>query len=226
MSDNVLGIDVNRYRAGVPLKTCKQQGVRFVIGKCSEGLTWVDPTYEDYKLDSKNKYLPFGGFMYWRVIYDAVGQAEHFCNSLGEVDLPPIVDVERYLNTVYGSNTPLRSIGTNRNHLRIVLNEVERLTDRRPMIYTNYASWRTLMGDAPFINEYECWIANYGRLTPYLPIPLKEWKIWQFTNAYKVEGYYKGIDANWFNGNEAEFEAWYKGTQVTPPAPPLPVEPA
>ena len=100
MTDYVLGIDLNHYRKDVPLRQAKSQGVRFVIGKCSEGLTLVDETYEPYKLESEARNLPFGGFLYWRVIYDAVKQAKHFVDSLGETDFPPIVDVERYLNTI------------------------------------------------------------------------------------------------------------------------------
>lgn len=222
MPDYTLGIDLNHYRPNVPLKQAKIQGVRFVIGKCSEGLSWVDPTYESYKLESANKNLPFGGYSYWRVIYDAAGQAEHLVKSLGKTELPPIVDVERINNTVYGTNTPLRPISYNVNHLRIVLNEVERLSNRRPMIYTNYNSWQILMGNHPMINEYESWVANYGRATPYLPIPLKVWRLWQFTSTYQITGYSRGVDANWFNGNEADFEAWLKSMQPPPPPPPAP----
>ena len=222
MADNVLGIDVNRYRVGVPLKQAKIQGVRFVIGKCSEGLSHVDFTYEDYKLESKNKSLPFGGYMYWRVVYDAAKQAKHFVDTLGETEFPPIVDVERYNNVYYGTNRPLRSIGANVNHLRIVLNEIERLTDRKPMIYTNFGSWQTLTGSHSMVNEYEAWVASWGqnRIAPYMPVPLKEWKVWQWTNIYKVAGYYRGLDANWFNGNEADFAAWLESMKPQPPPPP------
>ena len=218
MTDNVLGIDVNRYRKNVPLVQAKIQGVRFLIGKCSERLAWVDPTYGYYKKAAKSRNLPFGGYMYWRVLYDAALQAKHFVNTLGETEFPPIIDVERYLNTFYGTNVPLKPINFNRAHLRIVLNEVERLTDRKPMIYTNFASWRTIMADDPIINEYPVWVANYGRTTPYLPMPLKEWTLWQWTSTYKIEGYYRGVDANYFNGNEAAFETWLES--MKPPEPP------
>lgn len=226
MADNVLGLDLSHHRAGVPIRIAKKQGVRFIISKCTEGTTHLDSTYEDYKLETKNKYLPFGSFMYWRVIYDAVGQAEWYAKKIGKTDFPPIVDVERYLNRVYGTNTPLRPISTNRNHLRIVLNVIEEKTGRKPMIYTNFASWRCLMGDAEFINEYECWVASWGRYPPYLPVPLKKWRIQQFTNVYKVEGYTRGVDANWFNGDEADFEKWLASMNGdTPPLPPPPPDP-
>ena len=159
MTDNVLGLDVNRYRVGVPIKQAKSQGVRFLIAKATEGLTWVDPTYEDYKLEAQNRNLPFGSYMYWRVVYDAAKSAAHYVKTMGDTEFPPIVDVERYLNRIYGTNIPLRPISVNRNHLRITLNEVERLSGRRPMIYTNFASWRTIMGDDPILREYPIWLA-------------------------------------------------------------------
>ncbi|KKK47861.1 hypothetical protein LCGC14_3150910, partial [marine sediment metagenome] len=116
--------------------------------------------------------------------------------------------------------TPLRPISVNRNHFRIVLNEIERLSGRRPMIYTNFASWRTIMGDDPIINEYEIWVASWRLDAPYLPVPLKEWKLHQFTASYKVLNYYRGLDANYFNGNEADFEAWLQSMKPEPPPPP------
>ena len=227
MTDYVLGIDVNRYRPNVPLKQFKIQGGRFVIGKCSEGTSWTDPTYEPYKLESKNKNLPFGGYVYWRVAYDAVRQAKHLVDTLGDTEFPPIVDVERYNNVYYGTNKPLRSIGTNVNHLRIVLNEIERLTDRKPMIYTNFGSWQTLTGSHSMINEYEAWVASWGwnRTAPYMPVPLKKWTLWQWTNIYKITGYHSGVDANWFNGNEADFEYWLKSMNEPEPPPPPPPPP-
>ena len=223
MVDRVLGIDLNHYRKNVPLKTAKQQGVRFLLGKCTEGTSMVDETYHPYKLEAANKFLPFGGYMYWRVGFDAVKQAKHYVDTLGDTEFPPIVDVERINNVKYGTNIPLYSHQVMVNHLRIVLNEIERLTGRRPMIYTNAYSWSVLTGNNPMINEYEAWVANYGRLVPYLPIPLKIWRVWQWTSTYKIAGYYRGVDANWFNGNEAQFATWLASVAITPPPPPPPV---
>ena len=217
--EKTLGLDLNRYRDGVPIKIAKQQGVRFLLGKATEGTTWLDPTYKPYQLEAKNKFLPFGGYMYWRVIYDAVKQAKWYVDNLGDTEFPPIVDVERINNVKYGTNIPLRTHQQNINHLSIVLNEIERLTDREPMIYTNAYSWSTLTGNNALINQYEAWVANYGRTTPYLPKPLTKWVLWQFTSTYKIAGYYRGVDGNWFNGNEAELAAWLKSK--SPQIPPV-----
>ena len=211
MSDNVLGLDLSRYREGVPLKTAKQQGVRFILTKCSEGTAYTDPEYFRYQADSAAKGLPFGGFLYWRFIFEAVAQAKYYCSKLlehGAVQFPPIVDVERLYNVKEGTTDQvLVSVQANRNHLQIVLNVIEEELGVKPMIYTNYESWRVLMGNWDIWDEYELWVANWRTIgAPLLPLPAKAWKVHQWTNAYKVEGYTRGLDADWYNGNEGDFE--------------------
>jgi lysozyme len=224
MTDYVHGIDLNRYRSGVSLKTAKQQGNRFVICKATEGPTWVDPTYKPYQAEAKSINLPFGGYIYWRYIHDAAKQAEHFVDNLGDVQFPPIVDVERYLNVKSGTSaTPIHSVVANRNHLKVVLDEIERLSDRRPMIYTNFYTWRSLFANWGLITDYELWVANWrSGHEPYLPSPATEWVLHQYTNKYIVQGYYRGVDGNWFNGNEASFEEQLNLWNPSPPPPPPP----
>lgn len=76
------------------------------------------------------------------------------------------------------------------------------------------------MGDDPLIREYPLWVASWGRTVPYLPMPATQWKIQQFTNSYIVEGYNRGLDGNYYNGNEASFEAWLESMKPSPPPPP------
>jgi GH25 family lysozyme M1 (1,4-beta-N-acetylmuramidase) len=206
--DKVLGLDLNRYRIGVPLKQAKKQGARFIICKATEGLNWVDPAYKAYQEQSKKVGLPFGGYMYWRFNADAVKQAEFFLENLGAVQFPPIVDVERINNTKKGSKTkPIVSVQANVNHLKVVLNVIEEKSGVRPMIYTNYASWNYLFGNHPMIQDHPLWVANWRKSgEPYLPKPAKDWELHQFTANYRVDGYPRGLDANWFNGDEEKFE--------------------
>lgn len=225
MADLVLGVDVNDYRKGVPLRTVKQQGGRFVIAKATEGTGLVHQSLEPYRQDAADKNLPFGAFMYWRFQYDAVKQAEFYVSKLGKVQFPPIVDVERYLNRKVGG-APLVSIQSNKNHLKIVLDVVEEKCQFKPMIYTNYATWNEQFANWDLIRQYDLWVANYGRPSPLLPIPATKWKIWQFTSAYYVEGYPRGIDGDYYNGNEADFEAQLSAwDEIWNPPPPMPPPP-
>jgi GH25 family lysozyme M1 (1,4-beta-N-acetylmuramidase) len=229
MSDKVLGLDLNDYRKGVPLRQAKSQGVRFVINKATEGTesSWnlVHDTLEVYRAECESLGLPFGAYLYWRFKYDAHEQAMFYLKHLGKVQFPPIVDVERINNVEYGTKTvPIVSIQANRNHLKVVLDTIEQETGMKPMIYTNWATWRHLFGDWDLIQEYPMWVANWRWSgEPLLPVPAVTYVLHQFTSQYKVIGYYRGVDANWFNGNEAEFERYiqtYDEMWNPPPPPP------
>lgn len=225
MTDYVLGVDLNDYRKGVPLKTFKQQGGRFVINKATEGTSLVHETLEIYRAEAASKNLPFGAYIYWRFIYDAAEQAEYYCEKLGKVQLPPIVDVERYFNR-NSNGSPIVSVQANKNHLKVVLDTIENKLNFKPMIYTNWATWNEQFGNWDLIKDYDLWVANYGRPSPWLPEPAENWVLWQFTNAYYIDGYSRGVDGNYFNGNEGEFEAqlqsWDEIWNPPPPPPPPP----
>jgi lysozyme len=229
MTDNVLGLDLNDYRKGVPLRQAKRQGVRFVINKATEGTAdgWhvVHQTLEVYRKECELIGLPFGAYHYWRFIHDAVKQAQFYCEHLGEVQFRPIIDVERINNRRSGGG-PLVSVQANINHLRIVLNTVEDITGVKPMIYTNWATWNELFGNTDVFakEDYELWVANYGRTSPWLPTGFNDWVLWQWTSAYQIDGYYRGVDANYFNGNEEAFESYIADIvklwrpEIVPPA--------
>ena len=221
MSDKVLGLDLSDYRKNVPLKTAKQQGVRFVINKATQGTNIVHETNEIYRKECKALGLPFGNYMYWKFNRDAKAQALFYLEHMGEVQFPPIVDFERYYNCADSSNTkPIVSVQANLNHLKIVLNILEEETGIKPMIYTNYASWNVLAGNSPMILEYPLWVASwrlYGE--PYLPKPAVDYKLHQYTANYQIAGYYRGVDANKFNGNEAAFEQYVAQFTEQPEAP-------
>lgn len=228
MADNVLGIDLSDYRLGVDLKAAKQKQVRFVISKATQGTTIVHQANEEYRAKAAAVNMPFGNYAYWDFKVDAVAQAKFYVKHLGVVRFRPIVDVERYGNRK-STGGPLVSVQANINHLAIVLNTIEQLTGVQPMIYTNWATWNELFGNTKVFAKYEMWVANYGRPTPFLPDGgWPKWTIWQWTSAWALEGYPRGLDANWFNGNEAAFEAYLLemdklwGRIVEPPPPPPP----
>lgn len=211
MPDYVLGLDLNDYRKNVPLRQAKRQGVRFVINKACEGTedgdNWVHVTNEIYRKECAELGLPFGNYMYWRFAYDAVEQAKFYLKHLGKVQFRPIVDVERINNRRSGGG-PLVSVQANINHLRIVLDTIEEATGIEPEIYSNWATWNEIFGNTKAFDSNRKWVANYGRSTPYMPIGWDEWDRWQWTSSYHIEGYSRGVDANYHNGNEGEFETY------------------
>ncbi|MHA2201906.1 MAG: glycoside hydrolase family 25 protein [Candidatus Thorarchaeota archaeon] len=216
--DLVEGLDLSHWREGVPIRTAKRQGMRFIITKATQGNYFFDSTYEHYRDETKAKGLPFGAFHYWDASIAPLEQAKYFFDHVGDdIDLLPILDVEKY------GNDGVLSQAAAAQHVHDTLLEIEKLFGRKAMIYTNYNSWQVLTANSPIIAAFALWVASWTTgSSPMLPVGATEWTFWQYTNNYQVEGYPKGVDANRFNGNEAEFEKYVASLNGTPPPPPPP----
>lgn len=67
------------------------------------------------------------------------------------------------------------------NWLRLYLKEYERLSGRKPLIYT-YPYWAAAVNLPQEFAEYSLWIASYEK-TPRIPKPWADWVIWQNTGG-------------------------------------------
>ena len=204
IADHCKGLDLNHWRPNLDLKAAKQQGIRFIITKATDGDDFEDDWYEHYRDESKAKGLPFGAFHYWRANADPHVQAKWFYDHVGDdIDLLPKLDVEKYLNE--GELPPAVAAQS----IHDTLLEIERLFERKAMIYTNRDSWQVLTANSPIIAAFPLWVASWtAAANPVLPIGASEWVFWQYTNNYRVEGYSRGLDADRYNGNEGEFEKY------------------
>jgi lysozyme len=230
MSEYTLGIDLNRYRPGFDIKKAKEAGVRYVIAKATEvwsGTKWQDPTYIDYRDQTKANDLPFGAFLYWRAGIEPEEQVDWFFEVVKKkIDLPPMIDVERTNNV--GVLPPFEA------HASILETAMllEDIYNVSPILYTSWWSWRSLTNDSELAELLPLWVAHYTNYTnPLLPIPAVDWEFWQFTSTYPLPGQPKTCDANRFNGDEAEFNEYVKVTKSimypeAPPPPPPPPPPA
>lgn len=213
VADYAEGLDLNHWRPGVDLRVAKQQGIRFIITKATQGDYYTDDTYEHYRDESKAKGLPFGAYMYWDAAIDPLKQAKYFFDHVGDdPELLPVWDIEKY------GNQGVLEPTTAAQQLNDGLQETARLFDRDVMIYTSRDSWTVLTANSSIIAAYPLWVANWtSAAQPTLPVGASEWVFWQYTNQYQVVGYNRGLDANRFNGNEAQFEAYVKSLNGQPP---------
>jgi lysozyme len=213
--DLVAGIDLSHWRPDVPIKTAKQQGVRFVITKATQGTNFYDDLYEHYRDETKGKGLAFGAFHYWDAKSKPGDQARYFYDHVrDDIDLLPILDVEKYYNEGVLSQAAAAQ------HIYDTLMAIQEFFGRPAMIYTNYNSWNVLTGNSPIIAGFALWVASWGGSQPTMPVGANEWVIWQYTNNYQIEGYPKGVDGNRFNGNEAAFEEYLRSINNGEPPPP------
>ncbi len=178
----LLGFDINHWKHPVPIETMIDEwGAKYLIGKVTEG-TYYPQVYIDmylnWKARTEAKNIPFGSFHYWRVTRDAEAQADYYREKSGITDFPPIIDVEKYFNIGFYSRY------TNARKLRKLVERVKiNFGVLRPIIYTSASHWLELTGNADF-TDCDLWVANYGRVVPAIPVPWKEWEMWQYTKAY------------------------------------------
>lgn len=97
--NSTIGVDISSYQSDVDMEKLREQGIRFVFIKATEGSSSQDGMFPANWENAKNAGLPAGAYHFFS--YDSPGstQAENFINTVGD-DLKgrllPVVDVEYY----------------------------------------------------------------------------------------------------------------------------------
>lgn len=219
------GIDISHWQndKSTPQKMnfakAKAAGTKFVFIKVSERGGMDEDYFYNWKT-AKEAGIPRGGYHFLRWDVSGLLQARIFCDLLKEDpgELPPVCDFEAPIKDgKYPSNAMLAQF----------LEAVETILGKKPMIYTSPGFWNSygknkITGrfDASW-TYYPLWIAHYtSAAAPQVPEPwkslalsnvegLKPWVFWQYSatgDGLKYGAESRGIDLNWFNGTQAEFD--------------------
>jgi GH25 family lysozyme M1 (1,4-beta-N-acetylmuramidase) len=196
------GIDVSHWQGVIDWQEVKRSGVKFAFIKATEfpdrkTTLFIDEHYKANIEGARQNGIHWGVYHFFRTHIDPVIQAQVFCETVGTFDsLPPVLDLE--VAGCKGSklNSKISSF----------LKETERLTNRKPIIYTSGGFWRPYMTyekrtDTDWASEYPLWIAQYTTTWPSLCYPWVGWDFWQFTDKGKIPGIKAHVDINWFNGS-------------------------
>jgi lysozyme len=184
------GIDVSHYQGRIDWRAVEGDGVGFAFVKATEGTSFVDPAFRrNWDALGETRILR-GAYHRFRPARDAVAQADHFLAiaAIREGDLPPVLDVE----ATDGVSDARLVRG-----VRAWLDEVERRTGVRPVVYTKPGFRRAHLGSA--LDDYPLWIAEYGVDSPSHP----RWTFWQHSERGRVAGIPKPVDLDRFNGSHA-----------------------
>lgn len=193
------GIDVSHWQGTIDWNAVAADGVEFAFVKASEGGDYTDPRFAANWAGARRAGVIRGAYHFFRPQTDAMAQAAHFLRTVpfAPGDLPPVLDVEV---------TDGRSMDAVAAGVRTWLQEVERATGRRPVIYTRASFWTAQMGGA--FGGYPLWVAHYGVASPGIPAGWGGWTFWQHSDAGRVDGISGGVDLNWFNGDRAALDAF------------------
>lgn len=216
----LLGADVSFYQdddvtpLGINFEKLKAAGAGYVIIRAGQNV-WPDPDFKQNWATAKAQGLARGSYWFYDSRVEPERQAELWVELLGWDlgELPLFADFEdRYKGAYDGWGFWVRFL----NRLR------ELVAEKEIAIYTAYYYWHEKVPAAsrPLFAGYPLWVANYGVDKPKLPEPWTEWLFWQFTeegDGKKYGAESDHIDLNYFNGDQAAFEARFKLTHPTPP---------
>lgn len=196
----VHGIDVSSYQGKIDwqkVNAMEYNGIHisFAFIKATEGVTLVDPYFQRNWRESKKARVLHGAYHYFKPLKSGIWQAKFFLQTVATEsgDLPPVIDIEEISGLSENEFIP---------NLKDFLNEVEKKTHTKPIIYTGYRFYKDhLQGK---LEDYPLWIAHY-----YQPKLAKDirWNFWQHADNAHVDGIKGKVDMNVFNGEAEDLSA-------------------
>jgi lysozyme len=189
----IAGADVSSYQPQIDWVKLKAGGIHFVFIKASEGATVRDRCFEMHWQNAKAAGLIRGAYHFYHPSVDPLVQAKVFSDVIGTLDvgdLPPVMDWE--------VTDGVPSVGDLLNG-KIFLDEVQKLTGRKPIIYSGPYFMQEL-GATVSLAQYPLWIAHYSEKCPLVPFPWPTWTFWQQSGGATVPGVIGSCDYDLFNG--------------------------
>ncbi|MBE0335132.1 GH25 family lysozyme [Paenibacillus sp. 23TSA30-6] len=211
---NAQGIDVSRYQGEIDWKAVKADGISFAFIKASQGQRYVDPTFITNAKGAKAAGVLLGAYHFVDAtsVDAAKAEARHFAEVLERIggakalDLPTVMDYENNPGNL--SKTLINAVA-----LAFLL-ELERLTGRKPIIYTGNAFAANFNAS---LGGYPLWIARYSDTrVPSDTVTWRRWDIWQYSDSGKVDGIKGNVDMNEYSGTADELRTRFTGLLTKP----------
>ena len=176
------GIDVSHHNGNINWEQVPD--VEFVYIKATEGVTYVDPMYQQNIKGARAKKLRVGAYHYFRTTNSVQKQFENYKKHVkkSDIDLIPMVDVEecKKWSTVQFQDSLMRFIQLVKSHY-----------GKASMIYSVNTFYNKYC--APKFNNYYLMIGRYGNDEPFIK-GKRNYTIWQKSEKGKLNGFAKSID--------------------------------
>lgn len=200
-TQNSQGIDISKYQGDISWDRVKKAGISFVIIKCTEGSTGIDPMFSKNIINAKNAGLKVGVYHFSRANdnQSAIAEAQHFITVMNQnggfsvLDIAPAFDIE----TKEGSTKAVVS-----NICKTWIEYIKKASNMQPLIYS-YPSFADEFLDNS-LGEYPLWLATYGGQ----PSNHSGWNTWtflQYSESGRIDGIDSPVDLNEYNGNIEDY---------------------
>ena len=173
------GIDVSNHQGRIDWSlVSKDENIKFVYIKASEGATYTDKSYTYNITEARKNGLKCGSYHYLRNTSRIAAQFENFKATAKKdmQDLIPMVDVEEKVH---------------KDSIKLFCSLVEAYYGKRPAIYGTNRSYNTYC--APDFNDYILMIGRYGKKKPIIK-GKGRYSIWQYSERGRIDGIKKAVD--------------------------------
>lgn len=207
-NEYVYGIDISKYQGDeIDFLNKKKDSLNFIICRATEGMKGTDPDFRNnWNAIAEKKFIR-GAYHFYYCFDDPIKQAHHFLSVADSIlpgDLAPIIDFEE--ESIDKKQSPAEV----QADLILCMKEIEKITGRKVILYTNLNTSTHYLYDS-FFSSRALWIADYkSSVTPRMP-PLwknKKWILWQKSHTYKVDANIDDFDM--FNGNINDLKNFIK----------------
>lgn len=210
--NSTFGIDINEYTQNVDFEVISTK-IDFLYLRSSgsgSGRFRVDTKFIEYAKKARDYGIPVGAYHYGVPSYDlttADSQCDDFINLLQSGfgnknygDLFPVLDIESPVEKIISTQALIDWINRFRRRF-------ESKTRRRLMLYTGaffidiYDNFY-VQGKGFPLKSMILWIAMYTSIPGNPPFPndaggWTRWRIWQFSENFRMDGVGSPVDANW-----------------------------
>ncbi len=192
------GLDVSHWNGAPDFADLREQDMRFVFSKATQGTAFVDDTFKRNTRAARDAGLLVGAYHFFDYRKGGTAQAKHYLDTLRTTTglgslLPLVVDVE----TLQSLGTPDKAKAKTRLHA--MLDELYRQTGRYPMIYTSRYMWEKVVGAPTSFRQYPLWVACWKCETVHLPNGWSDWLFWQ-AGQFRFGGGVR-LDGNVYTSN-------------------------
>jgi|ERR1700744_121472 len=207
----IKGIDVSHNNDHINIAGLPAQGIGFVWLKASQGLTYQDPTFQQYWKDIKavpNNAVKRGAYHFFDHRYDGVAQAKNYLSRGVDFTLPgvlpPCVDLEDLVGINAADTANINKWVADNWQLALqrfndFLDYVKTTTGRDCIIYTYNNYPREYFHGHGFPNN-ELWLSSLQATCPKRYDTGKQPLFWQYT--YRLNN--TDLDGDYFTGSQQE----------------------
>lgn len=206
---NPMVVDLSHHNTITDFKKAYDWGIRGVIYKATEGVTYVDPTYKAMREKATKVGMLWGAYHFFKP-GDITAQVKFFLKHADPKEGTLLVlDHEDQRCSAHDAEVFLRVLET--------------LTGRKGMLYSGHLIKQQLGNQ---VNDYlktcRLWLAQYGPKAE-CQATWNDWWLWQYTGdgigptPNDIPGLGNNIDVNSFDGTYEELvDQWVFGEGVSP----------